>query len=169
MSETTTAYGPFSMRASASCPPTAVSSVNSRPKVRRYPSSTLGSSSTRRIFSAMSLSQISLLPQSLSSVLHRSRIHTRGQSHEERCAFPNFRLEPDLAPMFFDNDRVGERKPLPCSLSHLLRGEERIENLALNRRRNSASRILHRDFDELPSIACAHRNPPLLPFLHLVL
>src|SRR5215831_1265860 len=71
------------------------------------------------------------------------------QTNEECGAFALLRLKPDLASMFFHDDRIGEGEPLPGSLPDGLGREKEIEDMWLNCLRDAAARILNGNLDPI--------------------
>ena len=60
------------------------------------------------------------------------------QFHDERCASSRVRVDPNLAAVLLD-DGVGHCQSESCTLAHVLRGEEGIEDLRLHLHRHAGA------------------------------
>src|SRR5579885_2183489 len=72
-----------------------------------------------------------------------SRIVFERELDDEGRAAPRLRLQPDPAFVLLHDHRVGKREPLAGSLPDRLGGEERVEDLGLDRLWNSTAGVAH--------------------------
>src|SRR5205814_1432548 len=117
----------------ASAPPPANarshSSRNGR-SIRRSPSSTFGSSSTKSTLRSMNPPRYSL-----------QAVGGEGQLDGERGPPADLGLEADATPVLLHDDRVGDRQPLPRPLAHRLGREERVEDARAHGRGDAAAGV----------------------------
>ena len=80
---------------------------------------------------------------------------TNGHAYFEGRAVSHFAVEVDRPSMTLHDDGPGDGQSLPRAASHLLGGEEGIEDLVANRLGNAGAGVLHVDFDPVSVAAGA--------------
>jgi hypothetical protein len=83
------------------------------------------------------------------------------QADHERRANALLRLEGQAAAVLVHNHRASNGQTLSRAFAHFLCGEEGVEDLAANFRRDAPSRIPHPHYDLITFLACGHGDEAL--------